>query len=52
MNKDVEPNSTKKDWIVQFLNLPPKDQVEFLFRHTLETEIRKEVEKKVFEKTD
>jgi beta-lactamase class D len=49
LNKDVKSNdSTKSNWVVHFLNLPPKEQVEFLFRYTLETEIRKEIERKVF----
>jgi hypothetical protein len=38
----------KKDWIVQFLNLPSKDQVQFLYRMEFEESIRKEIERKVF----
>lgn len=52
MGKDKESDSEKNNWVVQFLNLPPKNQVEFLYRHTLETEIRKEVERKVFGDSD
>lgn len=41
-------NENKKEWIVRFLNLPPKDQVDFLYRKQLEDSIRAEVERKVF----
>jgi hypothetical protein len=40
----------EKEWVVRFLNLPPKDQVDFLFRFKMEESIRKDIEKKVFGK--
>jgi hypothetical protein len=40
----------QNEWEIEFLNLPPKDQVDFLFRFTVEEVIRKDIEKKVFGK--
>jgi hypothetical protein len=40
--------SPEREWIVRFINLPPQDQIDFLFRLSLEEEVRERVEKKVF----
>lgn len=43
-NKDV---SSQKKWVGRFLNYPPKSQIEFLFRHRLEENIRKKIENEI-----
>ncbi len=34
--------------VVRFLNLPPEDQIQFLYRYSQQKSLRKEVEDKVF----
>jgi hypothetical protein len=41
-------NEKSEEWVVRFLNLPPEEQLDFLFRFNLEETIRKEIEKKIF----
>ncbi|WNB93418.1 hypothetical protein [Bacillus sp. NEB1478] len=41
--------SSKQDdeWIVKFINSPIKDQVDFLFRYSMNSSLFKEVEEKL-----
>jgi len=40
-------NTNGDDWVVRFLNSPPVDQIQFLYRFSLEESIRKEIENKI-----
>lgn len=37
------------NWVARFLNLPPKDQIHFLYRNFLEEAMRKEIEGKLLD---
>lgn len=37
------------EWIVRFINLPAEDQIDFLFRFSLERDLREKIEKKIFD---
>ncbi|WP_176551173.1 hypothetical protein [Bacillus sp. AFS040349] len=47
MNQDSRA-SEDSDWVIKFLNLPHPDQIDFLFRHSLDEKARREIEKKTF----
>ncbi|MYL53748.1 hypothetical protein GLW08_10410 [Pontibacillus yanchengensis] len=40
----------KEEWMSRFINLPPKEQIQFIYRESLENALRKELEEKVFGK--
>jgi hypothetical protein len=41
-------NKVEQDeWAVKFINLPSKDQIDFLFRYSMEETLMKEVEEKI-----
>ncbi|WML46169.1 hypothetical protein [Neobacillus sp. PS3-40] len=48
MLKNENQDTKNEDWVVRFLNLPPTDQMDFLYRFSLDEKLRKAVEKQVF----
>ncbi|UHA60640.1 hypothetical protein KDJ21_002590 [Metabacillus litoralis] len=46
MNQDSQ-TSEERDWVIKFLNLPHPDQIDFLYRHSLDEKARREIEKKI-----
>lgn len=44
-----EQKNPEKNWVVNFLNLPHPDQIDFLYRYSLDEKIRKDLEKEIFD---
>lgn len=52
-SEDTSDQPTKeaghnKDWVINFLNLPHPEQIDFLYRHAIDEKLRKQIENKVF----
>ncbi|WP_197206578.1 hypothetical protein [Cytobacillus firmus] len=48
MDKDSSLYNKNEDWVINFLNLPHPDQINFLYRHSLDEKLRRKIEKEVF----
>ncbi|MDV2886375.1 hypothetical protein RYX45_14390 [Alkalihalophilus pseudofirmus] len=48
-SEQLDSQNEENDWVIRFLNLPHPDQIEFLYRHSLDKQAREALEKRVFD---